>query len=170
MRRTLTQREKMYTVLLVIAFTVITILMSIFFVGNQFSRIANDDIMPVVTVMVAIVVVLMGISISGAIVHILVQLTKPKQDVSIGFTYYIFLIVNLVVSLFTFIVMVIVGAKQYLVYEEIFGYFTGLLSHILMAYLFYRYDIFTKKNAIKLVVYLIILGVISTAISSLFGG
>lgn len=171
MERTLTTKEKMNIKLLLLAYILLIVFSAVWLTNAQGQPFAIGDTMQVMTVMATTLTIIIGIILAGVITHFFVELAKPNKNVSTGFTFSIYLIVNVAMSLITHILLVFMGSSNYFVYEDMIGYISFYIVYLCwLSILSVRF--FRKKSAIKFDVMIIpvqpVLHFVFEALANLF--
>lgn len=164
MKRQLEGKEKLYFAIATVLYLLITFLTAAYLAGYILS---GENQLSILTTVSGVIGFTIGLVFSAAILKWLVQFLGPNQDITFGFTLYIYVLANLGVIIISNVMMLLIGISRYLAYTDIFGYVESFLYASLISYLFYRFEIIGKNKAIKLAS-IIILVQVAFGIVSLF--
>ena len=157
MKRMLTGKEKLYSIIITVAYLLLTLFIAVQLTGGL-SLVVGE--LSAEAIVVGMFVFIIGLILGAGFLHILVGLLGPKQDPTFGFTFYLYILANLIVNVFSSILSFAIGIARYVAYENVWGYVESFLYVFIIAYLLYKYGIHECNKVIKLGVIIILIQVV----------
>lgn len=172
MKKVLNTKEKIYSIVL----TIMTILLSIIINNKTFDAfIGQSGIDPnvelgfssIVPLVIITISSLIGLLFSSLILHLFIKVLKPQKETSYGLAYLIYVFTSTIENIVIIFSIYILGANIYLQYSTVFTLILGILGAIIIAGLYYRFDIVTRNKMFIIGVVITILNIALALVTTL---